>query len=104
MRGAARAAQVRLQRCGLARPFYLVEGALERWPHVAERQRMATELASIEMADKLLVHTSRSTDDTIRFLALDVTFFLLTDYHFADLSVVDAKLLFGGYLNDNLVL
>ena len=60
--------KVRLQRCGLNRAIYLVEGQLERWPHVAERQRMAHELATIEMADRLLVHVSRSTDDTIRFL------------------------------------
>ena len=29
---------------------------------------MAAELSAIEMADKLIVHLSRSTDDTIRFL------------------------------------
>jgi hypothetical protein len=59
---------VRLARCGLSKPFYLVEGSLERWPHVKERQRMASELSAIEMADGLLLHLSRNTDDTIRFL------------------------------------
>ena len=61
--------KVRLGRCGLPRTFYLVEGPLERWPHAAEKQRMQQELSAIEMADGLLLHVSRSTDDTLRFLA-----------------------------------
>ena len=60
--------KVRLARCGLARPWYLVEGALERWPHAAERARMQAELSTIEMHDGLLVHLTRTTDETMRFL------------------------------------
>ena len=60
--------KVRLSRCGLSRPFYLVEGHLDRWPHQQERQRMSMELSRIEMSDGLLLHLSRNTDETIKFL------------------------------------
>ena len=50
--------KVRLQRCGLRRAFYLVEGPLERWQHVPERERMKAELGHIQMIDRLLVHRS----------------------------------------------
>ena len=39
--------KVRLQRCGLSRAIYLVEGNLERWPHAGERSRMAQEVRSL---------------------------------------------------------
>ena len=60
--------KVRLSRCGLSRPFYLVEGHLDRWPHQQERQRMSMEFSRIEMSDGLLLHLSRNTDETIKFL------------------------------------
>ena len=41
--------KVRLRRCGLSRPIYLVEGSVDTWAHVGERQRMRTELARIQM-------------------------------------------------------
>ena len=60
--------KVRLARCGLARTIYLVEGPLERWPHAGEKRRMGQELSKIEMCDGLLLHLSRGTEDTLRFL------------------------------------
>ena len=60
--------KVRLGRCGLARPYYLVEGRLEGWPHVGERERMRLELARIGAADGLVVHESANTEETLAFL------------------------------------
>ena len=60
--------KVRLGRCGLARPYYLVEGRLEGWPHVGERERMRLELARIGAADGLVVHESANTEATLAFL------------------------------------
>ena len=61
--------KARLARCGLGRVFFLVEGPLERWPHAGEKQRMTQELSEIEMVDGLLLHMSRNTDETVRFLS-----------------------------------
>ena len=62
--------KVRLQRCGVARATYLVEGALHSWSHAAERQRMQAELTCIQLADGLLVHLSANTQQTIDYLRL----------------------------------
>jgi len=68
---------VRLRGCGLARAVYLVEGAVERWAHVGERQKMKLELARIEIVDGLLVHRSASTNGTMTYLTAAVARLLL---------------------------
>lgn len=61
--------KTRLLRCGMARPFYLVEGCVDSWAHAAERSRMKLELARIETIDGLFVQRSQSMSDTMGFLA-----------------------------------
>ncbi|KAL1519336.1 hypothetical protein AB1Y20_022862 [Prymnesium parvum] len=60
--------KVRLQRCGLRRKFYLVEGCIDRWHHVGERERMKAELCHIQMVDRLLVKRTSRIEETVQFL------------------------------------